>query len=358
MIYYILYSFHEHHSFFNVFRYITLRTIYAILTALILSLVMGPYVIEFLKRYQIGQYVREDGPKHHLSKSGTPTMGGLLIIIVVLFATLSWIDLSNIYVWLVLFALVGFGLIGFMDDYLKVVRKKSDGLAGRYKLTLQVVIASVIAYILYSLPAYSTKLTIPFLKNVNPDLGWLYIPFVILIIVGASNAVNLTDGLDGLAMGPVIVTTMVYTIITYAAGHTKIANYLLIPFVNGSGELAILCGAVFGASLGFLWFNTYPASVFMGDVGSLPLGALLASVAIISKHELLLVIVGGIFVLETVSVIFQVASFKINGRRVFLMAPLHHHYELKGWQEPKIIVRFWIISIMLGLLALSTLKLR
>ena len=285
-------------------------------------------------------------------------MGGLLIIIVVLFATLSWIDLSNIYVWLVLFALVGFGLIGFIDDYLKVVRKKSEGLAGRYKLTLQVVIASVIAYILYSLPAYSTKLTIPFLKNVNPDLGWLYIPFVILIIVGASNAVNLTDGLDGLAIGPVIVTTMVYTIITYAAGHTKIASYLLIPFVNGSGELAILCGAVFGASLGFLWFNTYPASVFMGDVGSLPLGALLASVAIISKHELLLVIVGGIFVLETVSVIFQVASFKINGRRVFLMAPLHHHYELKGWQEPKIIVRFWIISIMLGLLALSKMKLR
>jgi phospho-N-acetylmuramoyl-pentapeptide-transferase len=277
---------------------------------------------------------------------------------VVLLSTLSWIDLSNIYVWLGLFALVGFGLIGFTDDYLKVVRKKSDGLAGRYKIALQIVIASVIAYILYSLPAYSTKLTVPFLKNLNPDLSWLYIPFVIFIMVGASNAVNLTDGLDGLAIGPVIVTTMVYTIITYSAGHAKIANYLLIPFVNGSGELAILCGAVFGASLGFLWFNTYPASVFMGDVGSLPLGALLAYVAIIAKQELLLVIVGGIFVLETVSVIFQVASFKINGKRVFLMAPLHHHYELKGWQEPKIIVRFWIISIMLGLLALSTLKLR
>ena len=358
MIYYILYSLHEYHSFFNVFRYITLRTIYAILTALVLSLVIGPYMIDFLKRYQIGQQIRDDGPKSHLSKSGTPTMGGLLIILVVLLSTLSWMDISNTYVWLVLSALVGFGLIGFIDDYLKVVRKKSDGLAGRYKIILQVIVASIIAFVLYSLPAYSTKLSVPFFKNVNPDLGWFYIPFVILIIVGASNAVNLTDGLDGLAIGPVIVSTMVYTIITYVAGHVKIANYLLIPFINGSGELAILCGAVFGASLGFLWFNTYPASVFMGDVGSLPLGALLGSVAVISKHELLLIIVGGIFVLETVSVIFQVASYKINGKRVFLMAPLHHHYELKGWQEPKVIVRFWIISIMLGLLALSTLKLR
>lgn len=358
MFYHILYSLQGYHTFFNVFRYITLRTVYAILTALILSLIIGPYLIEFLKKYQIGQYVRNDGPKHHISKTGTPTMGGLLIIMAVLFATLSWMDLANIYVWLVLFALVGFGLIGFIDDYLKVVKKKSDGLAGRYKFSLQVVIASIIAYILYSLPAYSTKLSVPFFKDFNPDLGWFYIPFVILIIVGASNAVNLTDGLDGLAIGPVIVATMVYTIITYAAGHAKIADYLLIPFINGSGDLAILCGSVFGASLGFLWFNTYPASVFMGDVGSLPLGALLGSVAVISKHELLLVIVGGIFVLETISVIFQVASFRINGKRVFLMAPLHHHYELKGWQEPKIIVRFWIIAIMLGLLALSTLKLR
>lgn len=358
MLYYILYSLHDYHSFFNVFRYITLRTVYAVLTALILSLLIGPYVIDFLKKYQIGQYVRDDGPKSHLSKSGTPTMGGLLILMVVLFATLSWIDLTNIYGWLVLFVLIGFGLIGFIDDYLKVVRKKSAGLAGRYKFTLQIVVASIIAAILYSLPAYSTKLSVPFLKNVTPDLGWFYIPFVIIIIVGASNAVNLTDGLDGLAIGPIIVATMVFTIITYVAGHAKIANYLLIPFVNGSGELAILCGSVFGASLGFLWFNTYPASVFMGDVGSLPLGALLGAVAVISKHELLLVIVGGIFVVETVSVIFQVASYRLNGKRVFLMAPLHHHYELKGWQEPKIIVRFWIIAIILGLLALSTLKLR
>ncbi|OGW55155.1 MAG: phospho-N-acetylmuramoyl-pentapeptide-transferase [Nitrospirae bacterium RIFCSPLOWO2_02_42_7] len=358
MIYYLLYSLHEYHSFFNVFRYITLRTVYAVLTALILCLIIGPYMIESLKRYQIGQYVRNDGPKHHLSKAGTPTMGGLLIIMVVLIATLSWIDLSNVYAWLVLLALVGFGAIGFIDDYLKVVKKKSDGLAGRYKFSLQIIVASIIAGILYYLPVYSTQLSVPFFKNFNPDLGWFYIIFVIFIIVGASNAVNLTDGLDGLAIGPTIVAVMVYTVITYVSGHAKIADYLLIPFINGSGELAILCGSVFGASLGFLWFNTYPASVFMGDVGSLPLGALLGAVAVISKHELLLVIVGGIFVVETVSVIFQVLSYKINRKRVFLMAPLHHHYELKGWQEPKIIVRFWIIAIILGLVALSTLKLR
>ncbi len=358
MIYHLLYSLHEYNSFFNVFRYITLRTIYAMLTALILCFMVGPYMIEFLKKYQIGQYIRDEGPSHHLAKKGTPTMGGVLIITVVLFATLAWADLKDIYVWLVLFVLVGFGIIGFLDDYLKVVRKKNDGLAGRYKFTLQIVVASIIAAVLYSLPAYSTKLSVPFLKNIHPDLGWFYIIFVIFIIVGTSNAVNLTDGLDGLAIGPVIVSTLVFIIITYAAGNAKISTYLLIPFINGSGELAVLCGAVFGASLGFLWFNTYPASVFMGDVGSLPLGALLGSVAVISKHELLLVIVGGIFVLETVSVITQVASYKISGTRIFLMAPLHHHYELKGWQEPKIIVRFWIIAIILGLVALSTLKLR
>ena len=358
MIYYILYSLHDYYSFFNVFRYITLRTVYAVMTALILCLIIGPYMIELLKKYQIGQYVRNDGPSHHLSKTGTPTMGGVLIIIVVVLATLSWSDLSNIYVWLMLSVLIGFGLIGFMDDYLKVIRKKSDGLAGRYKFSLQIAVATLVAIALYSLPAYSTKLSVPFFKNFNPDLGWFYILFVIFIIVGASNAVNLTDGLDGLAIGPVIVVTLVYTIITYVAGHAKIANYLLIPFISGSGELAILCGSVFGAGLGFLWFNTYPASIFMGDVGSLPLGALLGAVAVISKHELLLVIVGGLFVVETISVIFQVASYKMHGKRVFLMAPLHHHYELKGWQEPKIIVRFWIIAILLGLLALSTLKLR
>ena len=358
MLYQLLYSLHDYYSFFNVFRYITLRTVYAVITALILCLMIGPYMIELLKKYQIGQSVRSDGPSSHFTKAGTPTMGGVLILTIVVLATIAWADLSNIYVWLVLAVLVGFGLIGFIDDYLKVVRKKSEGLRGKYKFTLQITIATLVAIALYYLPAYSTVLSVPFFKDFNPDLGWLYIPFVIFIIVGTSNAVNLTDGLDGLAIGPVIVVTLVYTIITYVAGHAKIANYLLIPFINGSGELAILCGAVFGAGLGFLWFNTYPASVFMGDVGSLPLGALLGTVAVIAKHELLLMIVGGIFVVETVSVIFQVASFRLHGKRVFLMAPLHHHYELKGWQEPKIIVRFWIIAIMLGLLALSTLKLR
>ncbi len=358
MVYHLLYSLHDYYSFFNVFRYITLRTVYAVITAMVLCLLIGPYMIELLKKYQIGQFVRNDGPSSHLIKTGTPTMGGVLIIIIVVLATLSWADLSNIYVWLVLAVLIGFGLIGFTDDYLKVVRKKTEGLRGKYKFTLQIAVATLVAIALYNLPAYSTTLSVPFFKNFNPDLGWFYIPFVIIIIVGTSNAVNLTDGLDGLAIGPVIVVTLVYTIITYVAGHAKIASYLLIPFINGSGELAILCGAVFGAGLGFLWFNTYPASVFMGDVGSLPLGALLGTVAVIAKHELLLVIVGGIFVVETVSVIFQVASYKLHGKRVFLMAPLHHHYELKGWQEPKIIVRFWIIAIILGLLALSTLKLR
>jgi len=358
MIYHLLYSLHDYYSFLNVFRYITLRTVYSVITALALCLMIGPYMIELLKKLQIGQFVRNDGPSSHLTKAGTPTMGGVLILIIVVLATLAWADLSNIYVWLVLAVLVGFGLIGFTDDYLKVVRKKSEGLRGKYKFTMQIAVATLVAIELYYLPAYSTILSVPFFKDFNPDLGWLYIPFVIIIIVGTSNAVNLTDGLDGLAIGPVIVVTLVYTIITYVAGHAKIANYLLIPFINGSGELAILCGAVFGAGLGFLWFNTYPASVFMGDVGSLPLGALLGTVAVIAKHELLLMIVGGIFVVETVSVIFQVASFRLQGKRVFLMAPLHHHYELKGWQEPKIIVRFWIIAIMLGLLALSTLKLR
>ncbi len=358
MLYQLLYSLHDYYSFFNVFRYITLRTVYAVITALILCLMIGPYMIELLKKYQIGQSVRSDGPSSHFTKAGTPTMGGVLILTIVVLATIAWADLSNIYVWLVLAVLVGFGFIGFIDDYLKVVRKKSEGLRGKYKFTLQIAIATLVAIALYYLPAYSTVLSVPFFKDFHPDLGWLYIPFVIFIIVGTSNAVNLTDGLDGLAIGPVIVVTLVYTIITYVAGHAKIANYLLIPFINGSGELAILCGAVFGAGLGFLWFNTYPASVFMGDVGSLPLGALLGTVAVIAKHELLLMIVGGIFVVETVSVIFQVASFRLHGKRVFLMAPLHHHYELKGWQEPKIIVRFWIIAIMLGLLALSTLKLR
>jgi phospho-N-acetylmuramoyl-pentapeptide-transferase len=358
MLYHFFYPLHDQIPFLNVFRYITFRTIYASLTALLICLMIGPAVIAFLKRYQIGQVIREEGPKTHLDKSGTPTMGGIMIVMSIFLSTLLWADLTNVYVWLVLLALVGFTLIGFLDDYLKVVRRHSEGLKARYKFGLQVVIAGSVGGVLYSLPAYSTKLSVPFFKQFTPDLGWFYILFVVLIIVGASNAVNLTDGLDGLAIGPLMVAAMAYTIVTYVTGHAKFAQYLLIPHIPGAGEMAILCGAMLGASMGFLWFNAYPASVFMGDVGSLPLGAVLGTVAVVSKHELLLILVGGIFVIEAVSVIFQVSSYKLRGKRVFLMAPLHHHFELKGWQEPKIVVRFWIIAIFLALLSLSTLKLR
>ena len=358
MLYYLLYSLHEYYSPFNVFRYISFRTIYAVLTALVISFIIGPPTIRFLKRYNVGQYIREDGPKRHLTKSGTPTMGGLFISISILMSTLFWMDLRNIYVWLIIGVLVAFAIIGFIDDYLKVIMRRSTGLRGKYKFLLQAIAGTATAVILYNIPSYSTALSVPFFKNIHPDLGWFYIPFAALVIIATSNAVNLTDGLDGLATGPLIVSIMVYTVIIYAAGNIKIASYLLIPYIPGAGELAIVCGSILGACLGFLWFNTYPASVFMGDVGSLPLGAMLGAIAVIAKHELLLIIVGGIFVVETVSVMFQVLVYKMNGKRIFRMAPLHHHYELKGWQEPKIIVRFWIIAIILGLIGLSTLKLR
>jgi phospho-N-acetylmuramoyl-pentapeptide-transferase len=285
-------------------------------------------------------------------------MGGIMILIAILVPTLLWADLSNEYIWLVIFTTIAFGMIGFWDDYLKVIKRQSEGLPPRLKFLLQILTALVVGLSLYNLPAYSTKLSVPFLKNFTPDLGWFYIPFVILVIVGTSNAVNLTDGLDGLAIGPVTVAAVAYMIVAYVTGHLKFSEYLLIHHIEGAGELTIFCGAMVGASLGFLWFNTYPASIFMGDVGSLPLGGALGTVAVMTKHELLLILVGGIFVIETISVIFQVASFKSRGKRVFLMAPIHHHFELKGWQEPKVIVRFWIIAIILALLSLSTLKLR
>ncbi len=358
MLYNLLYPLHTEFSFLNVFRYITFRTIYAILTALVISFILGPIIIRMLQRYHIGQSVREDGPKSHLGKSGTPTMGGILILVAMILSTLLWADLLNPYVWLAILATVGFGLIGFWDDFLKVSKRQSKGLLPRYKFGLQILLALTISVILYHLPAYSTQLTVPFFKDVNPDLGWFYIVFAVLVIVGASNAVNLTDGLDGLAIGPVIVAALAYTVVAYVSGHKKFAEYLLISYMEGAGELSVFCGAIVGASLGFLWFNTYPASVFMGDVGSLPLGGALGTVAVISKHELLLLLVGGLFVIEALSVIFQVASFKARGKRVFLMAPIHHHFELKGWEEPKVVIRFWIISIILALLSLSTLKLR
>jgi phospho-N-acetylmuramoyl-pentapeptide-transferase len=308
---------------------------------------------------QVGQYIREDGPQTHHKKAGTPTMGGTLIILSVALSTFLWADLSNNYVWIVLLVLLGFGAIGFADDYLMQVKKRSKGLTGKGKLILQTMIALLTGYLVILNPNFTTEVPVPFFKQLAPDLGWLYVLFAALVIVGASNAVNLTDGLDGLAIGPVIIASVTYMIFAYVAGHSKIAEYLQINYVAGSGEIAVFCGALAGAGLGFLWFNAYPAQVFMGDVGSLSLGGSLGTVAVITKHEILLVLVGGLFVIEALSVIFQVGFFKMTkGKRIFRMAPLHHHFELKGWPEPKVIVRFWIIAIALALISMSTLKLR
>lgn len=358
MLYYLLFSMHERSTIFNVFRYITFRSICAFLTAFAVSLLIGPYVIDKLQEKNVGQRIREDGPNSHHNKAGIPTMGGMIILIAIIISVLFWSNLKNRYIWITILSIVGFGLIGFYDDYLKFIKSRSDGLAPRYKFGLQIIVATAIGILLYSIATYSTRLNIPFFKNISPDIGWLYIPFIVLVLVGASNAVNLTDGLDGLAIGPIVVATITYMIVTYATGHKKFAEYLLITYTEGAGEIAVFCGAMIGASLGFLWFNAYPASVFMGDIGSLALGGALGTVAIISKHELLLPLVGGIFVIEALSVIFQVAYYKSSGKRVFLMAPIHHHFELKGWQEPKVVTRFWIIAIILALLSLSTLKLR
>jgi len=360
MLYHLLYPLHETITIFNVFRYITFRTVVAALTALMISLAVGPFLIRRLKQYHVGQRIRTLGPQNHQKKSGTPTMGGLLILISLFVSMLLWADLTNRYVWLVLIATLGFGLIGFLDDSIKLVKNRSEGLRPRQKFALQIVLAFVISMILMLFPedSITTSLPLPFFKKAMPNLGWFYLPFAMLVIVGSSNAVNLTDGLDGLAIGPVMIASLVYAVIVYATGNIKFANYLQIPYVKGAGELTLFCFAMTGASLGFLWFNTYPASVFMGDIGSLALGAAIGTVAVISKHEILLILIGGIFVIEALSVIIQVVSFKLTGKRVFKMAPIHHHYELKGWAEPKIIVRFWIISIILALMALGTLKLR
>ena len=359
MLYHLLYPLHTTFSVFNVFRYITFRTIYASLTAFFICFLLGPWMIRKLSAMQVGQYIRDDGPKTHLDKAGTPTMGGTLIIISITVSILLWSDLTNYFVWVVLFVIIGNGSIGFADDYLMQIKKQSKGLSVRKKLVLQGGVALVTSYLVYISPDFSTQVTIPFFKNISPDFGWFYVIFAAFVIVGASNAVNLTDGLDGLAIGPVIIAASTYMIFAYVAGHVKIADYLQINHVIGSGELAIFCGALAGSGLGFLWFNAYPAQIFMGDVGSLSLGASLGTIAVIIKQEILLVLVGGLFVLEALSVIFQVGFFKMtHGKRIFRMAPLHHHFELKGWSEPKVIVRFWIIAIALALLAMSTLKLR
>jgi phospho-N-acetylmuramoyl-pentapeptide-transferase len=358
MLYLLLYPLHTEFTALNVFRYLSFRLIYAAITAFLIAFVLAPPLIRRLQAIKLGQHIREDGPSRHLSKEGTPTMGGVLILFAVMLATTLWADISNQYVWLALGATFGYGLIGFADDCRKFMGGKSKGLTAGQKILAQSLLALTIGLAFYYLPGYSTKLSVPFFKNFTPDLGLLYIPFAVLVIVGASNAVNLTDGLDGLAVGPVMIAALAYTVVAYVVGNKIMSDYLLIPYIEGAGELAVFTAAIFGASLGFLWFNTYPATVFMGDVGSLPLGAALGTVAVVSKHELLLLLVGGVFVIEAISVIFQVASFKSRGKRIFLMAPIHHHFEMKGWEEPKVVVRLWIIAILLALLSLSTLKLR
>lgn len=358
MLYHLLYPLHTEFSVLYIFRFITFRTIYATITALVISFILGPWLIAKLQNLQIGQSIRKVGPESHFKKEGTPTMGGTLILAAIVLPTLLWADLTNVYVWVTLLVTVGFGAVGFVDDYRKVKKRNSDGLSARQKMFWLMAISLAAGIILYSYPPFRTTLAFPFIKNLAPNLGLFYIPFAMLVIVGTSNAVNLTDGLDGLAIGPMIIASGTYLIFAYVAGNAKLSEYLQISSVQGAGELAVLCGAMVGAGLGFLWFNTYPAQVFMGDVGSLSLGGALGTIAVITKQEIVLVIVGGIFVVEALSVIFQVTSFRLYGKRIFRMAPIHHHFELKGWPEPKIIVRFWIISIILALVALSTLKLR
>ena len=358
MLLYFLYPLHAEFGFFHVFRYITFRTFGAAITSVLIAMFLGPGFIRFLQKKQMGQAIRTDGPQTHLAKKGTPTMGGGLILLSVVLSTLLWADITNKNVWIALAVMLLFGAIGYADDYLKVIRKNPKGLSSKQKLFFQVLVAAGTAYFIYILRDTPPVLKFPFFKEWSIELGLLFIPFAVLVIVGASNAVNLTDGLDGLAVGPTITTATTFLILAYCAGHSKIAEYLQIPYIPGAGELAVFLAAVSAACLGFLWFNTYPAQVFMGDIGSLSLGAALAVVAVITKNEILLALCGGIFVLEALSVMAQVISFKMTGKRVFKMAPIHHHFELKGWAEPKVIVRFWILSVLLALMTLSTLKLR
>ncbi len=362
MLYHLLVPLSEAYQIFNVFRYLTLRTGGAIMTALILSFVFGPRFIRWLKSKQReGQPIRADGPQSHIvSKTGTPTMGGFLILSAVTASTLLWADLTNLYVWSVLLVTLGFGAIGFLDDYRKVTKRSSAGLSARAKLGLQFAICSVMILVVYltSPPELAGMLAFPFFKNLFLPLGFLFIVFAALVVVGSSNAVNLTDGLDGLAIVPVMIAAASFGLIAYLVGHANFADYLQLPGVPGAGELSIICGALVGAGLGFLWFNAPPAMVFMGDTGSLSLGGALGMIAVVTKHELVLAIIGGLFVLEAVSVIVQIVSFKTTGKRVFRMAPIHHHFEQLGWQEPTVVIRFWIIAVVLALIGLSTLKLR
>jgi len=359
MLYHLLYPLHAYFSALNVFRYITFRGIGATITAFLILLLVGKRFIGALQKNQIGQVVRDDGPESHFSKRGVPTMGGVLILFALTVTTLLWADLRSSLVWIILGVTLWFGAIGAYDDYRKIKKQNSKGLSARGKMFWQITGALVAGLLIYQSPGFDGHLSFPFVKNFQPDLGAWYVLFAVLVVVGASNAVNLTDGLDGLATGPTVVTAGVYLLFSYLAGHAGMAAYLQIPFVPGAGEVAVFCGALVGASLGFLWFNAYPAQVFMGDVGSLAIGAALGQVAIVTKQEMLLAIVGGIFVMEAMSVILQVGFYKMTGgKRIFLMAPFHHHFEKKGWTEPKVVVRFWIVSIVLGLVAMATLKLR
>jgi phospho-N-acetylmuramoyl-pentapeptide-transferase len=347
----------------NVTRYITFRTAAASLTALAISLLFGPWLIRTLRDFQIGQIIRQEGPQSHRAKAGTPTMGGLLIVTAAVVPTLLWADLSNPYVWIAVLATLGFGVVGFADDYLKLTRRSHHGLIPRYKVAGQILVATGVGLAVLYLaeqtpPLYNTRLIFPFFKNLIPDLGYFYVPFAVFVLVCASNGVNLTDGLDGLAISTFGIAAAAFTALAYVTGHAVLADYLLLVRFPPAGELTIFCGALVGASLGFLWYNSYPAEIFMGDVGSLALGGAIGTVAILIKQELLLPIVGGVFVLEGLSVIIQVASFKLTGKRVFKMAPLHHHFELIGWSEPKVIARFIILAVIFALFALTTLKLR
>jgi phospho-N-acetylmuramoyl-pentapeptide-transferase len=348
------------HSGFNVFQYITLRTILGVLTALLMALMIGPLMIRRLSHLQIGQNVRDDGPESHLSKAGTPTMGGMLIIVSIISSTVLWSDLYNRFVWVVLAITAIFGTIGWVDDYLKLSRGNHKGLSAANKYSWQSIAALSAALFLFFTAQASaeTQLIVPFFKNVALDLGWFYVLLTYFVIVGSSNAVNLTDGLDGLAILPAVMVSGALVVFAYVAGNVNFANYLGVPYVAGVGEVCVFCGSIVGAGLGFLWFNTYPAQVFMGDIGALALGAALGVVAVLVRQELVYLIMAGVFVMETVSVILQVTSFKLTGKRLFHMAPLHHHFELKGWPEPRVIVRFWIITVILVLIGLATLKIR
>ncbi len=361
MLFHVFAPFAHDFILFNLFRYITFRTGGAMATSLLICFIFGPRIIRWLKSKQgEGQPIRDDGPESHLKKKGTPTMGGLMILVSVIMSTLLWADLSNIYTWVVICVTLGFGSVGFFDDYRKLTKRSSNGVSGRVRLSIQVILSALAVFAVTSVasPLTANAVAIPFVKDFMMQFGLFFVPFAILVIIGASNAVNLTDGLDGLATVPVVIVALCFMIIAYLVGNYTFANYLQIHHVQGAGELAVFCGALVGACLGFLWFNAPPAQVFMGDTGSLALGSALGTISVIIKHEIVLAIVGGLFVVETLSVIIQVASFKLTGKRVFRMAPIHHHFEKLGWSEATVVIRFWIIACILGLIGLSTLKLR